>query len=219
MQWEVIGTRSGKPGKWKVSASSEESARRKASASGVEVQRVVGIGELATVRPIAVSAVAVVPEAPAAVAAAPAPQIIYVQQPPVPPAPAPAAQMHYMPQQNVTVNVGMSKGASGLGVAALVIGIIALLLCWIPFVGMLSVPFSIIGLLLAGIGFIISLAGGRSSVGMPVAGGIICLLAIAIAVGVTSLTGKAMGKAADKIHQAQLQQQQQMATPATAPTP
>lgn len=206
MQWEVIGTRAGKPGKWKVEAASEDSARRKATASGVAVVHITAIGELVANPVTAVSAVVAMPEAPAPAAVPPAaPQIIYMPQPVAP------QQPMYAPQQNVIVNVGQQRtGTSGLGIAALVIGIIAVLIAWVPFLGMLAIPLAVVGLLLAGIGFIISLAGRRSSVGLPIAGGIICLLSIVISVGVTALTGHAMAKAGEKIQQEAQRQQDQL---------
>jgi putative nucleic acid binding protein len=70
------------------------------------------------------------------------------------------------------------KGLSGLGIAALVLGIIALPFSWVPFCGLAAVPVAGVGLILAVVGFIVSKTGGRSGVGMPVAGGVVCLLGI-----------------------------------------
>ena len=61
----------------------------------------------------------------------------------------PAARKEPAPAQPAThVYVHQTgKSTSGFGVAALVLGILACLTCWIPFVGLLSVPLSGLGLL------------------------------------------------------------------------
>ena len=74
------------------------------------------------------------------------------------------------------------KATNGLGIASLVLGIIAALTCWIPFIGILGVPLAILGLLFGVIGFLIAVIGGRSGVGMPVSGSIVCIVAVIIAV-------------------------------------
>lgn len=86
------------------------------------------------------------------------------------------------------------KGTSGLGVAALVLGIVAAIFCWIPFLGMLTVPIAAIGLLLGALGFLVSLIGRRSGVGMPFAGLFICGTAIVIAVMSTGGAANAITK-------------------------
>ena len=110
-------------------------------------------------------------------------------QPPV--VPRPVAQQ---PTQ-VMVNVKGPKATSGLGIAALVLGILACLTCWIPFVGMLSIPLSVLGILFGGIGFLVSLVGRRSGVGMPIAGLIVCVVAVVIAVVSTGGTSAAISDA------------------------
>lgn len=77
------------------------------------------------------------------------------------------------------------KEVNGLGVAGLVLGIIAALTCWIPFVGMLTVPFAALGVIFCIIGLITAIAANRSSPGMPIAGLIVCLTAIGVAVMMT----------------------------------
>src|ERR1035438_7488787 len=49
--------------------------------------------------------------------------------------------------QNVSVEI--KRGVSPLGIASLVLGIIACLFCWIPFLGLLVLPLALIGLVLA----------------------------------------------------------------------
>lgn len=77
------------------------------------------------------------------------------------------------------------KGVSGFGVASLVIGIIAVLNCWIPFFNVVAVIFGVIGFALGMVGLLVSIIGGRSSVGMSVAGVTINGIAIAVSVLIT----------------------------------
>jgi hypothetical protein len=100
-----------------------------------------------------------------------------------------------------TVHVHAPKGTSGLGIAALVLGIGACLICWIPFVGIVAIPLAVIGGLLAVIGLFGAVASRKTSMGMPISGGIVCLVAIGIAAAVTVGSVKAVDsavKAADQ---------------------
>jgi hypothetical protein len=62
------------------------------------------------------------------------------------------------------------KAANGLGVAGVVIGVIAVLICWVPLVNLLVVPLAFIGGILALIGLIVALTNKRSGPGWAVAG-------------------------------------------------
>lgn len=75
-----------------------------------------------------------------------------------------------------------TKSVNGLGIAALVLGILAAMTCWIPFIGLLSIPVAILGLVFGIIGFLIAIIGGKSGVGMPVSGGIVCAVALIVAI-------------------------------------
>ena len=111
--------------------------------------------------------------------------------------PSPAAPQPVAPQPaHITVNVKGAKATSGFGIAALVLGILACLTCWIPFVGMLSIPISVLGILFGVIGFLISAVGRRSGIGMPVAGTVVCIVAIMIAVASTGGTTAAITEVA-----------------------
>src|SRR5687767_6501003 len=57
-----------------------------------------------------------------------------------------------------------NRTASGLGIAALVLGIIGVLVGWIPFCGIISIPVAVVGLIL-GIIAIITARGGRAGMG------------------------------------------------------
>lgn len=81
--------------------------------------------------------------------------------------------------------VTQTKSTSGLGIAALVLGLIACLGCWIPMCGILSLPLAILGVLFGFIGVIIAMLRKKSYVGLPIAGMIVCITAIFIAIAVT----------------------------------
>ena len=100
------------------------------------------------------------------------------------------------PGSPLNVTMKQPKSTNGIGIAALVLGILACLTCWIPFIGMFSIPVSVLGILLGIIGMIISVIGHRSKIGMPVAGTIVCVVAIVVAVASTGGTTRAITEAA-----------------------
>jgi len=73
------------------------------------------------------------------------------------------------PEQTVIVTTKNTASLT-LGIIALVIGVLSLLVGWVPYLGLVALPVAVIGLLLAGIALV---KGGRGF-GMPVLGGIIC---------------------------------------------
>lgn len=122
---------------------------------------------------------------------------------PTPPATPPVAvQAPQQPAKTVVrVAAPKPKGSSGFGIAALVLGILACLTCWIPFLGVLSIPVAALGLLFAALGFVISALGRQSSIGMPVAGGVICGVALFIAIGMTAAVTETMDRIAEDLKQ------------------
>lgn len=81
---------------------------------------------------------------------------------------------------NQPVYVVTEKRSSSLGVTSAVLGGIALLLCWIPFVGLITIPISGIALLLAGIGFLVALCRAGRGIGWPIGGGVISAVALLV---------------------------------------
>jgi len=61
-----------------------------------------------------------------------------------------------------------------------VLGVVAFLIAWIPFIGTLGMPLSALGALLATVGLWLSLLRGGARIGFPIAGGATCLLALAV---------------------------------------
>ncbi len=84
-------------------------------------------------------------------------------------------------QQAPSVNVHMPKRTSSLGVVSLILGIVALLFCWVPILGLLSLPLSILGVLLAGIGLLVALTRRGAGIGWPIGGGVVSGLALVVA--------------------------------------
>lgn len=77
------------------------------------------------------------------------------------------------------VRHGEQKSASGLGIAALVLGILAMLVAWMPFCGVVMIPVAMVGLVLGIFGIVLSRK-GRTGIGMPIAGTTLCAVAIAL---------------------------------------
>lgn len=73
------------------------------------------------------------------------------------------------------------RNVSPMGIASLVLGIIACITCWIPFLGLFSIPVSGLGLLFGLIGLLMSLIGKKHGLAFPISGSIICTIAISIA--------------------------------------
>ncbi len=79
------------------------------------------------------------------------------------------------------------KGASGFGVASLVIGILAIIGCWIPILNVVSLLFGGLGAILGFVGLLVSAIGRRSGVGLPIAGLVLSLVAVVVAILVLGL--------------------------------
>jgi hypothetical protein len=97
-------------------------------------------------------------------------------QPPITGA-GPVIQMHASPV--IHVNAPASHGNS-LGIASMVLGILAFLICWIPVLNLLGLPLSGLGLLLGIIGIIIAATRRGSGIGFPIAGTAISAVALVV---------------------------------------
>jgi hypothetical protein len=159
MRYRVRGVHreSGKVIDQVVQASSDASVRAKAEAKGVTI--------------VAIDLV----EEPSAMVET---RRVEPLAPPQPQVPLQAGHAHGAP----VINIVPPKRSSSLGLASVILGVLAFLICWIPAVGCISLPLSGLGLLLAIIGFIVALARGGSSIGFPIAGGAVSALALAIGV-------------------------------------
>ncbi len=91
-------------------------------------------------------------------------------------------------RQNIDVNAPEAKRLNPFGVVSIVLGIIASLSCWIPFVGCLVIPIGLLGVLFGLIGALFSLVTGRWGAGFPFAGTVVCLIAVYVAFVSTKAT-------------------------------
>jgi hypothetical protein len=120
------------------------------------------------------------------------------------------AQPQPPPSTPAVASDAPARGASPLGIASLVIGILACLICWIPFVGMLSLPVAAIGLLLATIGLIISAMNRSTGFGYSIGGMVVNVVAVC---GVLIFTGLLSAFAASTVARANAAQRAGANTP------
>ena len=72
-----------------------------------------------------------------------------------------------------------------LGIISVMLGTLALLCCWIPFVGILVIPFTVIGVALGVVGLMIGLITRRKAFGMPITGIVLCVISAVIPILIT----------------------------------
>lgn len=122
---------------------------------------------------------------------------------PRPMASPPPAEPRRLEQGHVinapVVNVALPRRGSSLGIAALVLGILAFLICWIPFVNLLGVPLAALGLLLGLIGVVVALTRSGAGIGFPIAGSAVCGISLVVAIMITGALVGGLGKAADEL--------------------
>ncbi len=97
------------------------------------------------------------------------------------------------------VNIGIPRRGNSLGVASVILGILAFLICWIPFVNLLGVPLSALGFLLGLLGLVVALTRKGASIGYPIAGLALCGLALLVAVTMTGAFVTGLKKAGDEL--------------------
>jgi hypothetical protein len=107
------------------------------------------------------------------------------------------------PVQVVNVNVPAPRKGNPLAIAALVLGIIAALLCWIPWLGLFSIPVALLGLVLGLIGLALAVIGRRSGLAASIVGAGISLGSIALAVLITVRASKAFTDSWEKTQKEQ----------------
>jgi hypothetical protein len=78
------------------------------------------------------------------------------------------------------------KRTSNLGVAAIILAMLGLFVCWIPIVGFLAYPLGIVGGVLAVVGVVLAMTKGEISVRAPLAGMFMCGLVIVIPIFTTA---------------------------------
>lgn len=119
-----------------------------------------------------------------------------------PPVPARReAPFTFAPQMTAAVTTKNTVSLT-LGIIATIVGAVAMLVGWIPFLGLLSIPFAVIGALLAGIGILAALLKGGRGFGMPALGGFLCILAAVISVAMTGGASSVLAEAGLKAAEA-----------------
>lgn len=102
-----------------------------------------------------------------------------------------------LPRPLVAVQVQQPPRVSNsLGIASMVLGILALLICWIPLLNILGLPLGLLGIILGGIGLIVAVLRKGSGIGFPIAGTAISLLATAVILVITMAIGQALSETA-----------------------
>jgi hypothetical protein len=90
---------------------------------------------------------------------------------------------------NPPVGTGLQ---TGLGIASLVLGIVGLLIAFIPLVGIISLPVTGTGLLLGIIALIVGIARSRQGLAFPIAGSSVNAVAIGVALFYVLLISRAV---------------------------
>ncbi len=77
------------------------------------------------------------------------------------------------------------NASTPIGVIAFMIGVVALAVAWIPYLGMLAVPVAGAGVVLAIVGIVVGRAAGQRRVLLPLGAMFLCLISIAVSYGST----------------------------------
>ena len=88
-----------------------------------------------------------------------------------------------------TVNVNVPKRSSSWGIVGLIMGVVSLVLSFVPFIGVLSIPLAALAVLLAGIGFVIALGRSGVGIGWPIGGGAVAILALVMGISQVIVIG------------------------------
>ena len=91
------------------------------------------------------------------------------------------------------------KPSSGLAIAGMVLGIVAILLSFLPIINNLSFFLAIVGLILSIVGLVKANKGTGAGKGMAIAGIVLCVVAFAAVLGSQSVYKNALDKATDQV--------------------
>jgi len=86
-----------------------------------------------------------------------------------------------------------------MGIAAVVVGIFALLFGWVPFLGLFAIPVAALGLFLAGIGFLLAMMRKFKGMGMPLLGGVLSIAGVGVPLLSTGGTSAAISAEMEKV--------------------
>lgn len=86
---------------------------------------------------------------------------------------------------NVSVNIKQEpRAANSIGIASVILGVLAFLLCWIPFVNIMSIILGVISFPMAIIGVFLGLSRKGSGIGYSIAGGTLSAIALFFSGGI-----------------------------------
>lgn len=86
---------------------------------------------------------------------------------------------------------------SGLAIAGLVLGIVAIVISWVPIINNFAFFFALIGLIFAIVGLVGALRGKKGGKGMAIAAVVVNVVSIAVVLGTQSLYSAAIDQAVD----------------------
>jgi hypothetical protein len=99
----------------------------------------------------------------------------------------------------------LHRTSNTAGVVAIVFGSLALLVSWIPFVGLLAVPAGLFGVVLAIVGLAIAIFGKRQGFASPIVGGGMSMAAMVIATVASTMMANSMAESARRAQLAEAQ--------------
>ena len=109
-----------------------------------------------------------------------------------------------MTEENLTQSAPVTKKTSGMGVTALVLGIVGIVGSWIPILNNISAFIAALGVIFGIIG-IISVSkskGAKGGKGLAIAGTIVSVVAIVVVLATQSMYGKALDNASQSVNKA-----------------
>lgn len=106
--------------------------------------------------------------------------------------------MSHDSSETVSVSVTRNSASLALGTISIALAVLALLVSRIPFWGFIAIPGAAVAILLALVGLCIAFAKGMRGVTMPLLGGILATLAIALPIGSTTATSAGITSAMDE---------------------
>lgn len=108
--------------------------------------------------------------------------------------------MNHGPQEVVVTT--KNSASFILGIVGVVMGAIALVFGWMPYLGLLSIPVAVIGGVFAFIGLVISLFKHLQGLGVPVIGLCVCVVAVLVPIFSTGGASKAISAQMDEYNRA-----------------
>ncbi len=94
-----------------------------------------------------------------------------------------------------------NKKAHTIGVVAIVLGVLSILVAWIPVLGLIAIPLAVVGGVLALIGVVQVALKRQGGWAMPLLGGGVCFIAIVLSLITTSTTSVAIKNASETIEE------------------